>query len=341
MDKKGPLVTVIITTFNVEKYIKEAIDSVLQQTIQDFELVIVDDGSSDKTVQVIETIADTRIRLIKNSSNLGRVKSLNIAFKEAKGKYITIVDGDDINALNRFEKQLTVLENNHEIKVCGSWYEEFGFSNKIVKHSEFHEVIKAKLLLSCSMTFGGSMFEGDLVKHFIFDETKLHVEDYDFWARIVWSGKFYNLQEVLYYYRIHKNQVSTLYNDVQKRNDIDIKVVLFKKIAYDTTLFTDVFVKKMLYLKEYFTVNEFALFLKWLKAIYKLNKTTKVYTSQELEKVLNSMRKGLIYKIYFRHNFCGLDKKWRLKALAKLSFSDLLFVLKLKIIEKTKIMFHK
>lgn len=336
MPNNAPLLSVLITTFNVEKYIKEAIDSVLQQTIQDFELVIVDDGSLDKTVHVIESILDTRIKLLKNSSNLGRVKSLNIAFKEAKGKYITIVDGDDINVLNRFEKQLFVLENNSEIKVCGSWYEEFGFSNKVIKHSEFHDIIKAKMLLSCSMTFGGSMFERKLVEDFRFDETKLHVEDYDFWARIVWSGQFYNIQEVLYYYRIHKSQVSTLYNDVQKRNDIDIKLFLFKKTGYDTTTFSDAFVKKMLYLGDYFTVDEFALFLKWFQEIKKVNKPNKVYLPDELEKVLHILKSSLVYNIYFRSNFCGIDKKWRFQALTKLSFSDLLFVLKLKIKEKMK-----
>lgn len=334
MLKNYPLISVIITTFNVEKYIKEAIDSVLQQTIQDFELVIVDDGSTDFTVNEIESILDTRIKLIKNAVNKGRVESLNIAFKEAKGKYITIVDGDDINVLNRFEKQLEVLENNPELKVCGSWYEEFGFSNKIIKHSEFHEVIKTKMLLSCSMTFGGSMFERNFVKDFTFDTTKLHVEDYDFWARIVWNGKFYNLQEVLYYYRIHKSQVSTLYNDVQKRNDIDIKVNLYKKLAYDTTLFTDAFVKKMLYLDEYFTVEELALFLKWHKELKKINVKTKVYLPEELNKVLDVLRSNLIYKIYFHTNFCGLNKKWRIQALTKLSFSELFFVLKLKVREK-------
>lgn len=341
MPNNSPLISVIITTFNVEKYIKEAIDSVLQQTIQDFELVIVDDGSSDHTINVIESILDTRIRLIKNSVNKGRVKSLNLAFQEAKGKYITIVDGDDVNVLNRFEKQLSVLENNSEIKVCGSWYEEFGFSNKIIKHSETHDVIQAKMLLGCSMTFGGSMFERKLVENFRFDENKLHVEDYDFWVRIVWSGQFYNIQEVLYHYRIHKSQVSTLYNDVQKHNDIEIKLFLYKKTGYDTTSFSDDFIKKMLYLKDYFTVEEFSLFLKWLKEIYKLNKRNKVYASHELEKVLNSIRKGLIYKIYFHSNFCGIDKKWRFQALKKMSLSELFFMLKLKIKEKFKILIQK
>ena len=340
MDKKTPLVSVIITTFNVEKYIKEAIDSVLQQTIQDFELIILDDGSSDTTVHVIESIVDERIKFLKNKVNIGRVKSLNLAFNEAKGEYITIVDGDDINVLNRFEKQLEVLQKNDDIKVCGSWYEEFGFSNKIIKHSEFHDVIKAKLLLGCSMTFGGSMFERKLVQNFTFDESKTHVEDYDFWARLVWSGKFYNIQEVLYYYRIHKSQVSTLYNDVQKHNDIEIKLTLFKKTGYNTTMFADHFVKKMLYQKSSFTVNEFSLFLKWLQEIYNLNKKRKVYSSQELVKVLNIIRSSLIFNIYFNPSFCEINKKWRIEALRKLSFSDLFYVLKLKIKEKTKKLIH-
>lgn len=333
----NPLISVVITTYNVESYIVEAIQSILDQTIQNFEIVIVDDYSTDNTVQNIKSISSQKIVLISNTFNKGRVQSLNIAFQNAKGKYITITDGDDINVLNRFEKQLNILENNPTINVCGSWYQEFGYRNRIIKHFENHETIKAKMLLSCAMTFGGSMFERKLVENFVFDQSKLHVEDYDFWAKIIWKGKFYNIQEVLYYYRIHKNQVSTAYNHIQKQNDIAIKLFLYKKINYDITIYSDAFIKKMLLQESFFTLAEFSLFVNWLQEIYKINKVNNTFNSNELIKILTVLKRDLIYKIYFYPNFCGIDKKWRTNALYKLPLPDLLFVIKLKIKEKLKL----
>lgn len=336
-----PLISVIITTHNVEKYIKEAICSVLEQSIQDFEILIVDDGSSDETINVLESILDKRIKLIKSPVNKGRIKSLNIAFKEAKGKYITIVDGDDINALNRFEKQLEVLENNTRIKVCGCWYEEFGFNNRIIKHYEKHHVIKTKLLLSCSMTFGGSMFERKFVENFVFDEKKKHVEDYDFWARVACLGEFYNIQEVLYYYRIHENQVSTIHNATQKLGDVYIKIYLLKKLNYDTFTYSDTFLEKMLYLKEYFSVKEFGVYLSFLKEILKLNKNKQVFDSFELEKVVKEIKNRLIIKIYFQDSGLGITKEWRINALFKMSIQDVIKIVILKCKEKIKVWIRK
>ncbi len=338
---KSPKISVILPVYNCELYIKETIDSVLNQTFSDFELLIIDDFSTDKTVSVIKEFSDDRICLIEKQENSGLINSLNFGISLAKGEYIARMDGDDICLPERFAKQVAFLDKNPAIILCGTAYKTFGAIEKEIKHSSSHEKIAAQLCLNSPFGHPTVMGRKSIFEKHNYSKDFENVEDYELWSRIIFEGQVANLDEILLFYRVHENQVSKIHNDVQRLRNLEIQLFLYKKTGYDTTSFSDDFIKKMLYLKEYFTVEEFCLFLKWLKEIYKLNKRNKVYASQELEKVLNSIRKGLIYKIYFHSNFCGIDKKWRMKALSELSFSDLFFVLKLKIKEKFKIVKSK
>lgn len=331
-----PLISVVLPVYNVAPYLKESLDSILNQTIQDFEIIFIDDCSTDNTIEIATSYHDSRIKILSKTENKGLIDSLNIGFKAANGKYIARMDGDDISDLKRFEKHLFILENNPEIKVCGSWLQAFGKDDKIIKHKENHEQILVNMMLHCSMSLGAVMLDRVWAEGECFNEEKKHVEDYDFWSRVIWKGKLYNIQEVLYHYRIHENQISSTFNEIQRKGDIPIKLVFFKKLNYDQNKFADAFLGKMFLQNEFFTVEEFTLFLEWFKVLKTQNSKLKVYIQPEFDQVVESYRKGLIYKIYFHSNFCGTNKKWRIKALSVLSFSDLLFVLKLKIKEKLK-----
>lgn len=339
--KTTPLISVVLPVYNVAPYVKEAIDSILNQTIQDFEILIIDDCSTDSTLTIVKDFSDERIIIVEKEENKGLIDSLNLGFKLAKGKYIARMDGDDISNLQRFEKQLNIIENNPEIKVCGCWLKEFGFSNKIIKHKQNHDEIVARLLVSCPMSLGAVMLEKEWALNFKFDETKVHVEDYDFWARSAWNGKLYNIQEVLYFYRVHKSQVSTIHNSSQKLGDVHIKIYLLKKLDYNASKYKDSLLEKMLYLKEHFTVEEFSLYLTFLKDIISLNKKQKVFDKSELKKVVNEIKNQLIFKIYFQDSGLGITKKWRQRALFKMSFEDIIKVLFLKSKEKLKTWIRK
>lgn len=336
LEEYKPLISVVLPVYNVEPYIKEAIDSVMNQTIQDFEILIIDDCSTDNTLDVVRAYDDERIKIITKACNKGLIDSLNIGFELAKGKYIARMDGDDINVQHRFEKQIEILEKNPNIKACGCWLQEFGSSNRIIKHRELHNEIVARLLISCSMSLGGVMLNREWAIRTRFDENKKHVEDYDFWARMAWSGDFYNIQEVLYYYRIHENQISTVYNHVQRQGDAKIKLFLVKKINYDKNIFHDEFIEKMFFLKETFTLNEFDLYLKWFKKVISINKQSRVFDPFEFEKVIIQIKDYLIFKIYFQNSDLNITKKWRQKALFKMSFQDIFKVVYLKGKEKIK-----
>lgn len=339
MDKKDPTITVLMPVYNVESFITEAIESVLNQSYADFELLIIDDASTDATVNQITAFSDSRIKLIKKPKNSGLIDSLNLGMNLAKGQYIARMDGDDISTPDRFQKQLDVLLNNTEIKVCGCWLQRFGNHGKILKHKEFHEEIVAELLMHCSMSLGAVMFEKKALESYLFDENKKHVEDYDFWSRVSWSCKLYNIQEVLYYYRSHDTQVTKLYFDIQRKGDIEIKLFLFKKLKYDNEVFTDELIAKMLWLTQKISMNDLALFFKWVKQLSFKNTKLNIYSEKELNNVLQLIKRRLVFELYFEQTTIGLDKKWRLQALAYLPIKELLFVIKGKASEmmKTKV----
>ncbi len=325
-----PKITVLMPVYNCELYIKEAIDSILNQTFSDFEFLIIDDVSVDKTVSIIKEYKDSRIQLIEKPVNSGLINSLNYGLKVAKGKYIARMDGDDISLPDRFQKQLEILENNPDIKACGCWLKEFGYSNKIINHKENHDEIVSRLLLSCSMSLCSAMFDRSWVTDFKFDKTKLHVEDYDFWSKMAWNGKFYNIQEILYNYRIHELQVSTVYKPIQIQGDIDIKLFLFKKLKYNTEVFSDEIIAKMLLLNKPITIKEFKTFLNWLNQLVLLNKKIQIYSPSELEKVLKILKRSILFSLYFKKNSIGITKEWRIKVLFGLPMDDFLFIFKIK-----------
>lgn len=314
VDKNNhPLISVVLPVYNVENYIAEAIESVLKQTIQDFEILIIDDCSTDNTLDVVRTYDDERIKIITKECNKGLIDSLNIGFELAKGKYIARMDGDDVNVFSRFEKQVNVLKSNSSIKACGCWLQEFGAGNRVIKHKKHHEEIAANLLWHCSMSLCCAMLDSAWAKQFQFDETKKHVEDYDFWAKMHLTGRFYNIQEVLYHYRIHNNQVSHLHHITQKLGDVQIKLALYKLMQYDPKFFPEDVLRKMLLNKELFQPKELKLFFQFLNKIENLNQKSKIFHPYYLAKVHQQYIHLYVQRIFFfnQDNWITKNLRWQ------------------------------
>jgi len=328
--KIQPLISVVLPVYNVEKYIGEAMDSILNQTIQDFEILVIDDCSTDNTFLIAEAYNDNRIKIIRKERNRGLIHSLNLGFSIAKGKYIARMDGDDISHPFRFEKQLSVLDNYQDISICGCWLQCFGFSDKIIKRKKIHSEIVAALLEHCSMSLGTVMMRNELLNNYPFVESMVHIEDYDFWSRVCWDKKMHNIQEVLYYYRVHNKQVSKLYNGIQKKGDVVIKLFLFKKLTYCTEQYSDKFIEKMLLLNSTITIDDLFCFLQWLKVLSELNKIDKVYSQKELDHTLKRIKQNLLKELYFDVSSIGINRKWRLKAFFVIKFMDVIWILNLK-----------
>lgn len=183
-----------------EEYLKEAIDSILNQTFSDFELIIVDDGSDKDIEPVIKLYGDSRIRFFKNEQNLGVAKTRNRLMELAEGEYCAWQDSDDISYPDRLKKQVDFLNNNADISIVGTNLVRFP-AEKIMKQPPYPKIVD--FIGGCAFSQGTSMFRlEDFKKNNLFyKENLITSEDYDLWARAVQNLRFANIQEVLLKYR--------------------------------------------------------------------------------------------------------------------------------------------
>ncbi|MFL9484389.1 glycosyltransferase family 2 protein [Chitinophagaceae bacterium LWZ2-11] len=193
---EGVSISVLMPAYNAGPYIAEAIDSVLNQTFPNFELVIINDGSTDNTEEVIRSFNDERIILI-NQKNTGVAEALNTGLKFAKGKYIARFDSDDVCLPQRLEKQLAYLENNPAYVITGSdaiYISEQGdylCNFSCPEHSD--AAIKQKLYSICPFTHSAVMYRKEAVIHCGGYSALAHnMEDYLLWVQLSKLGKFYN-----------------------------------------------------------------------------------------------------------------------------------------------------
>lgn len=216
---KNKLVSVIIPVFNVEKYVQEAIQSIQNQTYTNLEIIVIDDGSTDSTYKLLYEMAkkDKRIKLYKNEHNLKIVKTLNRALKLAKGHYIARMDGDDISALDRIEKQVNFLENNSNYDLVGCSVKSIDEDGNIIGEQKCYS--NQKLLDRTLRYVVPSIHATWVVKKEVYDCLQGYrnvpgVEDYDFLLRMKTVGyKYTNLENYYgYFVRLgrHGNTVSTL-----------------------------------------------------------------------------------------------------------------------------------
>lgn len=221
-----PKVSVILPVYNCEQYIFETVQSVLNQTFADFELLIVDDCSTDNTVAIIKEFNDDRIQLTLKEKNTGYTDSLNYAVSIAKGQYIARMDGDDICVSTRFEKQVAFLDENPNIILCGSAIQIIG-TNTVLRHPSSHEAIKIKLCFSSSFYHPSVMGRVEVFQANPYDKKYEPAEDYDLWTRLVFQGELANLEEVLLLYRVHDNQVSNERKTTQEAHSLCCKLNMF------------------------------------------------------------------------------------------------------------------
>ncbi|HRZ85594.1 MAG TPA: glycosyltransferase [Candidatus Paceibacterota bacterium] len=214
MAKKIPLVSVVMPVYNSEKYVAQAIESVLNQTFKDFEFIIIDDGSTDKSLEIIKKYAkkDKRIKVIVNNSNLKICKTLNKGIKLAKGKYIARMDSDDISLPTRFEEQVNFLEKNPDVGIVGSYIKLFEDSGKILgirKYSQEDKELKERIFFYSPFAHPTVMMRKEIFdKGIYYQEVDFPSEDLNLWFRIGSRYKFSNIPKVLLNYRYHENSTT-------------------------------------------------------------------------------------------------------------------------------------
>ncbi|MBR3251127.1 MAG: glycosyltransferase [Erysipelotrichaceae bacterium] len=200
-----PLVTVLLPVYNNEK-INLCIDSVLKQTFTDFELLIIDNASTDNTVNVIRQYDDKRIRLVVNEENIGPTGSLHKGIDLIDTKYIARIDADDLMLENRLEKQVEFMESNPEYGIVGSWTKDIDPNNNILGINKLcvtDKGIRKFLNIHSPFYHPAIMMRNSILKDngLNYDlNIKIAVE-YDLWNRILNYSKGYNISEILSYFR--------------------------------------------------------------------------------------------------------------------------------------------
>lgn len=203
------MVSVIMSVYNTGKYLEEAIESIVNQTYQDFEFIIVDDCSSDRSLAILKEYEKRydNIKLLYNVKNIGLTKSLNKAISVAKGEFIARMDADDISELHRFERQIAYFEEHADIDILGT------FSNDINGHGEIfrkrttpvhHNDIVRMLPKLCPMAHPTVMFRKDRLASIGFYNEKYRTsQDLEMWFRAAGVGlRFANIPEFLFKYRM-------------------------------------------------------------------------------------------------------------------------------------------
>lgn len=205
------LVSVLMPAYNASLYIREAIDSILSQTFSDFEFLIIDDGSTDNTVDIVKSYNDTRIKLLQNGQNKGLVYTLNKGLDIAQGKYIARMDADDISKPDRLEKQFAYLESSSDVDILGTAF-NFLDTPYEIHHPVYNEDIRIRLLDDNAFAHPTVMFRAETLRknNLYYKSEYKHVEDYHFWTQAaIKELGLANLDEVLLLYRQHPTQVTT------------------------------------------------------------------------------------------------------------------------------------
>ncbi len=233
----SPLVSVVMPTFNSEKWIGAAVGSILSQTLRDLELIVVDDGSADATAEVVSGIHDSRIKLIRLARNSGSAVARNRAIEVARGEFVALMDSDDIALPHWLERQVGYLRQNPDCGLRGAWIRAFGAREGIWTCYEHHDHIKADLLFRCGMNQNTVVFRRELMNNLglKYDENFDVAQDYEFWTRCIDRMRFSNAQEVLVNYRIHKNNVSVRRKSKSFSNAQEIRLRQLNKIGISAT----------------------------------------------------------------------------------------------------------
>lgn len=202
-------VTVLMSVYNGGEYLAGAVRSVLTQTFREFEFLIIDDGSTDGSLQVAASFDDPRIRIIRNDRNMGLAMSLNKGFGLARGKYIARMDSDDVCRPDRLEHQLAWLESHPTVGACGSRVRYIGpGGGKTVRYYSNSSLVKASLLFGPPMAHPAVLLRRDLfLEHgLVYDTNFRRAQDYDLWERASHHFPLSNVPRVLLDYRIHPGQ---------------------------------------------------------------------------------------------------------------------------------------
>ena len=301
--EKG-LVSVVMSNYNTPvHYLKLSIDSVLTQIYPNFEFIIIDDGSTDNSLELIKSYDDPRIRLICNESNLGLTKSLNLGIKLSKGEFIARMDSDDICYPERFEEQVAYLRANEDVIVCGSWVDVIDENGHKKQKHGYCDVIPDMESYRICLLFGNNptiMHPSTMINHRLlsdyhiaYHEEYRYAQDYRLWISCAKHASCTIIPKHLIQYRRHNKAISAAKRKGQ--TDCAYRIIQEQLDALHLRLTDNVipFHHRLLYRNwdgHDLKIKE------WLKTIIRANRKYRVYNQKKLKKILWNKWAMICYK---------------------------------------------
>lgn len=274
--------------YNAEKYIGEAIESILNQTFQDFELIIIDDGSTDNTFQLIKAIRSEKIVLLQTPQNSGASASRNLGISVARGEYIAFLDADDWAYPQRLQKQVDFLDKNPQIGLVGTWTEivdESGkFIDEFVSEIPQNQIAPRLLFHNCFATSSVA-----LRKEFAayqFDNTYLLAEDYELWLRLVTKTQLGIIKEKLIKYLAHSQGISKLQKEKMKQNVLRILLNGLGMLGIKPTEKEIILHTQIAHLDFEASKNFLIDANQWLLKLKEANKNKNIFSSKDMNELL-------------------------------------------------------
>lgn len=298
---KGIQISVIMSVYNGEDYLAEAIDSVLAQSFRDFELIVINDCSTDRTGEILAQYAaqDSRVKVHTNEVNLRLPSSLNKAISLAEGKYIARMDADDICLPDRLEKQYAFMEANAEIALSSCRF--MTLKNGVISSGGCggktdHESIKAMLLVTNPILHPGIIAKAEVIRALGYDKNFTCTEDMELWSRFVMSHHKIEIQpEYLMIYRLHDKQITQTTYERQRREVAAIQKRYYGELLEEMDRDLEEFYINGIYFRDCADIRRFCAFFKWMKAANrksgKLEKEALYYAMFEI--LAEYKRKGI------------------------------------------------
>jgi len=295
------MISVLMPVYNVDSHLEEAIDSILNQSYSDFEFLIINDGSTDRSEEIILSYKDERIRYIRNEVNLGIVKTLNKGLDLATQKYIARMDADDVSLPHRFEKQVEFMEANPNVVASGSNITKFYDDINNLKDTSNVKSDNSDLQIQ-SLFFTAFWHPTMIIRAKLLKDNKLkytsdykHAEDKALWIDISKHGTMANLKEPLVYYRVHSDQVSTKFSSEQRDRSMSLTRDALEKLGVDMNKFSDKTVEYIAYPTRCFEVADLYLVESFMSDVVKVLSANPKYDSKAVKRFMKAqIRKTLL-----------------------------------------------
>ena len=293
-----------MSVYNGEQYLKEAIESILNQSFKNFEFIIINDGSTDETKHFIKSYNDIRIVYLENEKNIGLTKSLNLGIKKAKGEYIARMDADDISFCTRLQKQMNLLEIKPELDICGTFYtilpngikRFLPVTNSDIKLSIFNGI--NPIAHPTVMFRKSSLYKFNL----FYNENIQYGQDYELWTRALPNFTFENIPEQLLLYRQHEKQITHEKQFLQKKN-VEIGCLNVVNYLIDDTEKIQISYHLKLIYNASVDNHELKMIHKWVKLLIIKNNEKQLFDECDFSKYLNRKYLYLCKKFYNKNGF--------------------------------------